>query len=189
MHLLTFIFGIVLLPKGKFLFCYLHFFSHCFKSFDLSPGSSENATVNMKSCVLADECVEGSVNFGISRIVFMSKCCSSDLCNNQALPDPGKSIPNGRKCYQCNEETCAETLHCLGNEEHCVSATVTVVKKIVWKGCASKQICSNIHAARLSGTIAKAFSCCQGDYCNSASSTGAGLLLLVAPLVSLVAFS
>lgn len=40
----------------------------------------------VKSCFLPHECVESSVNFGISRIVIPIKCCHSDRCNDHDAP-------------------------------------------------------------------------------------------------------
>ncbi|XP_045900194.1 urokinase plasminogen activator surface receptor-like [Micropterus dolomieu] len=144
----------------------------------------------MKSCALAEECFEGSVHFGINRTVFASKCCTSDLCNAQPATEPSKSNPNGKKCFSCESKKCTATLNCEGNEDHCISAAVNTggVQTNV-KGCASKQICLNMANSQISGAIGAEISCCQGDFCKSASSTCAGLLLLVAPLLSLVMFS
>ena len=46
MHLLTFIFGIMLLPKGKFIFCYLHFVPHFFKLQEFSFSVAMLAFIN-----------------------------------------------------------------------------------------------------------------------------------------------
>lgn len=62
-------------------------------------------------------------------------------------------------------------------------------KKIMVKGCATKQICSNLINPQIKAAIDGDIRCCQGDYCNSAISTSASLLLLVAPLVSFVMFT
>lgn len=47
------------------------------------PGDTKIADVHMKNCFLADECVDGSVSFGISRIVVSSECCDTNLCNTK----------------------------------------------------------------------------------------------------------
>ncbi|KAK9513602.1 hypothetical protein VZT92_027121 [Zoarces viviparus] len=207
MHLLTLICGIVLLSKAHTLRCY-----ECLpgasgtcqdKAIECPlpgqqcaalrltsyAGGSKLAEVNTKSCALAQECVDGSINFGISKTVISSKCCNSELCNNQFAPVPSKSIPNGKKCFQCNGKDCTGTLNCEGTEDHCISAKVTTGgESITLKGCASKLVCSH-ESTTMAGAAGAELSCCQGNYCNSASSTSAGLLLLVAPLVSLVALS
>ncbi|XP_076593874.1 urokinase plasminogen activator surface receptor-like [Chaetodon auriga] len=208
MHLLGLIFGIVLLPEAYPLKCYeclpgslgtctdtekecLPLTNQCGALRIASyAGGTELANVHMKSCVLADQCVEGSVNFGIARTVLTSKCCTSELCNAQPAPEPSKSSPNGKRCYHCDGQQCSATLNCAGNEDHCISATVTAGgAKAVMKGCASKLLCSNTQDAQIKALIGEEITCCQGDFCNSASSTSAGLLLLVAPLISLVMFS
>ncbi|XP_045898932.1 urokinase plasminogen activator surface receptor-like [Micropterus dolomieu] len=207
MYLLTLIFGIVF-HKAYTLKCYecvLGNSGTCTDTTKECPlsgqqcgalrvlsyaGGSKLVDLNVKSCALADECIEGSVNFGISRTVITSKCCTSDLCNTQPPAEPSKSNPNGKKCFSCDGQKCTATLNCEGNEDHCISAAVNTggVQTTV-KGCASKQICSNTANPQISGAIGPEISCCQGDFCNSASSTSAGLLLLVAPLFSLVMFS
>lgn len=49
-------------------------------------GGSKLDDTHIKSCFLPHECEEGSVNFGISRIVIPIKCCDSDLCNTHPAP-------------------------------------------------------------------------------------------------------
>ena len=61
-------------------------------------------------------------------------------------------------------------------------------RKMTVKGCASEMICSASSAAQMTGAIGAELSCCQGDFCNSASSTSAGLMLMAVPLFSLVFF-
>uniref|UniRef100_A0A672HY15 UPAR/Ly6 domain-containing protein n=1 Tax=Salarias fasciatus TaxID=181472 RepID=A0A672HY15_SALFA len=56
------------------------------------------------------------------------------------------------------------------------------------KGCASQEICYRSNIPGLEEPV-QVHKCCQGDFCNSASSTSAGLLLSVVPLISLVLFS
>ncbi|XP_070822415.1 urokinase plasminogen activator surface receptor-like [Chaetodon trifascialis] len=208
MHLVVLIVGIVLLPEAYPLKCYeclpgssgtctdtekecLPLANQCGALRIASyAGDSKLADVHMKTCVMADQCVEGSVNFGIARTVLTSKCCTSELCNAQPAPEPSKSSPNGKRCYHCDGQQCSATLNCAGNEDHCISTTVTAGgAKTVMKGCASKLLCSNTQDAQIKALIGEEIHCCQGDFCNSASSTSAGLLLLVAPLISLVMFS
>ncbi|KAG8010165.1 hypothetical protein GBF38_014365 [Nibea albiflora] len=146
--------------------------------------------LQMKSCVVDEQCGESSINFGMSRHVITTKCCTTDFCNTQPAPEPSRHRPNGKKCYHCNGPICSETVNCEGNEDHCITKTVLSggEKKIV-KGCASRQLCLSTINAEIKGAIGGTFTCCQGNNCNSASSTSAGLLLLAAPLVSVVMFS
>ena len=58
--------------------------------FHVCAGDAKMSDVHLKTCVLQDECSEGSVNFGISRIVVTSHCCTSNLCN--AGNAPGNSL-------------------------------------------------------------------------------------------------
>ncbi|XP_031155605.2 urokinase plasminogen activator surface receptor-like [Sander lucioperca] len=118
-----------------------------------------------------------------------SKCCTSNLCNTQPAPEPSKSNPNGKMCFYCDGQKCNNTLNCEGNQDYCISTTVNAKElKVTLKGCASKIMCSK-QTTQTGGALATEISCCQGNFCNSASSTSAGLLLLLAPLVSLVMLS
>lgn len=49
-------------------------------------GGIKIADAPVQGCFLLHECTEGSVNFGISRIVTPIKCCDYDLCNNHSAP-------------------------------------------------------------------------------------------------------
>lgn len=207
MQILVLILGIVLLPKVCALKCYecipgpsgscnertkecppnTRCASHTMTSY---TGSYKLADSKMKTCAAAEECTGGSVNFGGARIVITSKCCTSDLCNSQDAPDGSISSPNGKKCFLCDEIDCTRTLTCNGNEEYCISTSVNVAgQNITAKGCASKLICSNMQPAPMKEFISGEIRCCQGDLCNSATSTTASLLLFVTLLTSLVLFS
>ncbi|XP_034731350.1 urokinase plasminogen activator surface receptor-like [Etheostoma cragini] len=152
-------------------------------------GDMKVLDVNSKSCVLAEECIEASANFGIGKTSITSRCCTSNLCNSQPAPEPSKSNPNGKKCFYCDGQKCTNTLSCEGNQDYCISTTVNAgSQKVTMKGCASKIMCST-QTTQAAGALGSDISCCQGNLCNSASSTSVGLLLLVAPLVSLVTLS
>ncbi|XP_026227543.1 urokinase plasminogen activator surface receptor-like [Anabas testudineus] len=207
MHLLTLVLGIVLLPQAYTLRCYecaMGISGSCNSTEKDCPsqtqcgavrlvsyaGGTKQLDISGKTCALPEECVSGSVNFGVAKTVVTSECCSSNLCNTQPAPEPPASSPNGKQCFTCDGQTCTATLNCEGNEDYCISAKVTGgAEKVVVKGCASKQMCSNSQSAQMTQVIGTEMSCCQGNFCNSAQSTSAGLLLLVAPLIYFVVFS
>ncbi|XP_071783202.2 urokinase plasminogen activator surface receptor-like [Centroberyx gerrardi] len=207
MHLLILILGSVLLPKAYTLTCYecvpglsgsctdtskdCSSLGQCAAARVVSYlGDTELLNVHMKSCIVADQCMSGSANFGVSRTSISTKCCSTDLCNSQTIPVTRVPSPNGKKCHGCNDKgECKSILSCLGDEDRCITTTVDVEgKKTTLKGCASQTMCSGITPAQAAGAIGKEISCCEGDMCNSASSTGVSLLLLVAPMVSFALF-
>ncbi|TMS11105.1 Protein SMG9 [Larimichthys crocea] len=155
-----------------------------------TSGGLKVSDLQMKSCVVQEQCGETSINFGLGRHVITTECCAIDFCNTKPASEPSRHTPNGKKCYHCNGPKCTATLNCEGNEDHCITKTViSGEKQKIIKGCASSKMCSSTVNAEIKGAIGGTFTCCQGDYCNSASSTSAGLLLLVAPLVSFVMFS
>ncbi|XP_037309767.2 phospholipase A2 inhibitor and Ly6/PLAUR domain-containing protein-like isoform X1 [Pungitius pungitius] len=206
MHLLTLILGIVLLSKANTLKCYecvagssgtctnsreCPLAGHQCGTLTLTSfaGGFKVQEVSSKSCALAEECIEGSINFGIAKTVINSTCCNTELCNNQFALGPSKFIPNGKKCFQCKGQDCTATLNCEDTEDHCISAKVNTAGELVrMKGCASKLMCF-AGIQKMSGLVGVEMSCCQGNFCNSASSTSAGLVLLWTAVVSSVVLS
>ncbi|XP_059194498.1 urokinase plasminogen activator surface receptor-like [Centropristis striata] len=206
MRLLALIFGIVFLPKVYTLTCNeceLGKTGTCAPKLKECPSNQKCGAMRLtsyvggfkmvdytsKGCSSAEECVEASFNFGVGRTAVANKCCSSKLCNANPAPEPSKSTPNGKKCFYCDTtQDCSRTLDCEGSEDYCISSKLTVAEtKVTMKGCASKFFCSGKSTAEISQFTGGEISCCQGNFCNSASSTSAGLLLLVAPLLSLMA--
>ncbi|XP_014012006.2 urokinase plasminogen activator surface receptor [Salmo salar] len=150
-------------------------------------GDTKVVDINAKSCAVPAECVSAAMNFGISRTTIASKCCNTDLCNSQSVPESTKAPPNGKKCFTCTGTDCNSTLSCLGDEDRCISATVnTGGMKITMKGCASKKFCVGDVSQALGPTMD--MKCCEGNLCNNAQSIGLSLLLLVTSMVSVALF-
>uniref|UniRef100_A0A3Q0R9C8 UPAR/Ly6 domain-containing protein n=1 Tax=Amphilophus citrinellus TaxID=61819 RepID=A0A3Q0R9C8_AMPCI len=193
MQILVLIFGTVLLSNACALECYecpTEISGICSQTTEcpssvLFYSGSISSNFKFKFCTAAEDCVNGSVNIGSGNTVLTSKCCSSDLCNSQDAPDGGILSPNGKQCFQCNGQDCTKTLNCAGNEDNCIKVTGAGVNV---KGCVSEQICSSKQIAQLMTFSGAVLSCCQGHLCNSASSTTAYFLLMVAPLISLLWF-
>ncbi|XP_046894554.1 urokinase plasminogen activator surface receptor-like [Hypomesus transpacificus] len=151
-------------------------------------GGSKIVDVTAKSCATPAECLTGSMNFGISRTLLNSKCCTTELCNSQTVPESSSGTPNGKQCFTCNGQDCLTTLDCLGDENSCISTTTEVSgQKVSMKGCASRSFCAGSMSAQLPGISVK-LDCCEGHLCNDAQSLAASLLLLVAPLLSVTLF-
>lgn len=140
------------------------------------------------------------------------------MMRNVCSTDPSAPHHNGRKCYHCSGPKCTATLECRGKEDFCFSniggvewsdlfdlcaaepaANWTPLpplplsvtdggKRSVMKGCATKETCSKDRDGAIKATVKGDISCCQGDFCNSAISASASLLLLLlaAPLTSLL---
>ncbi|XP_030606617.1 phospholipase A2 inhibitor and Ly6/PLAUR domain-containing protein-like isoform X2 [Archocentrus centrarchus] len=202
MQILVLILGTVLLSKACALTCY-----QCIPSISGSctqttqcpsntqcgslrltafVGGSQVSDFQLKNCSTAELCINGSVNFGTAEYVATSSCCSSDLCNSQDAPVASLSSPNGKTCFTCDGQVCNNTLNCKGNQDYCISANFTAAAGVTLKGCASKEICASIQATQIPGLGGAEISCCKGNLCNSASSSTTGILLLVAPLISLI---
>uniref|UniRef100_A0A669CKY3 Urokinase plasminogen activator surface receptor-like n=1 Tax=Oreochromis niloticus TaxID=8128 RepID=A0A669CKY3_ORENI len=178
-------------------------------------GGSKVDDYKGKDCVTPEDCVQASINFGDSQFASITKCCTTDLCNHQDAPEYSFS-PNGKKCFYCDGTDCTKTLKCNKNEDYCVSlagnrpsafsvymfilfcfdelflsfiSSVTEGgQNVTRKGCASKLVCSSTQSAKITVTGPE-ISCCQGNFCNSASSTTVSLLLFVTPVISLVLFT
>ncbi|XP_041649299.1 urokinase plasminogen activator surface receptor-like [Cheilinus undulatus] len=210
MHLLSLVFGFALLPEAYTLKCYecgpgiketcannvrecpskdqqcgaVRIASQTGKTF---PSGILQADLHMKSCFTADQCLEGSVNYGTNRTLITTKCCTSDLCNTDFAPGGRKSQPNGKKCYTCIGQMCTKTLDCEGDEDYCISSSMKHGNAQAgnMKGCASKRFSSYLD--EMEDFFDVDFSVCLGDLCNSASSPRVGLLLLLtAPLLTSV---
>nr|XP_046170403.1 urokinase plasminogen activator surface receptor-like isoform X1 [Oncorhynchus gorbuscha] len=152
-------------------------------------GDRKVLDINAKSCAVSAECLSTSVNFGIARTTIASKCCNTDLCNSQNVPEPTKGLPNGKTCFTCIGTDCMSTLSCLGDEDHCISTTVnTGGEKMSMKGCASKTICTGDVSRALGSTMSMEMKCCEGNLCNNAQSIGLSLLILVTSMVSVTLF-
>uniref|UniRef100_A0A673AV23 Neuromast-expressed gpi-anchored lymphocyte antigen 6 n=1 Tax=Sphaeramia orbicularis TaxID=375764 RepID=A0A673AV23_9TELE len=151
-------------------------------------GKEISTTLSDKGCIPASHCVEASLNVGKYRTAFTTKCCTTDLCNDQLAPGNILYLLNGKKCIGCDGTGfCNWNVDCVDNEDHCF--TNTVVNNIIIQGCASEEYCLKTQIAELPSHISTEMTCCQGDYCNRADSTGGSLLLLVVTVVSLVIFS
>ncbi|XP_056142889.1 urokinase plasminogen activator surface receptor-like [Lampris incognitus] len=150
-------------------------------------GGAQMSDVSMKSCAMLFQCINGSINFGITRTQISSRCCSTDLCNSQNIPVLNNSNPNGRRCFTCNSQDCAATLDCLGEEDRCITTKVEVGnKKMDMKGCASKSVCIGGAAAQMGGSMTGDLNCCEGNLCNYSKSIEVSLFLLVTLAVSIV---
>ncbi|XDV54865.1 hypothetical protein PO909_023066 [Leuciscus waleckii] len=124
-----------------------------------------------KSC--DSDCESWSYNYGYARIT--KSCCNTDLCN---LPDPPDPVPNGKKCYTCNEKSCWKTLSCTGDEDHCLTITANVDGQLmVRKGCIHKSLCN-------ATSDVQSISCCEGNLCNGAQSVTQSFLFLCCSLLS-----
>ncbi|XP_028453891.1 urokinase plasminogen activator surface receptor-like [Perca flavescens] len=204
MYLLVLMFGILLLPEASTLRCYVclpNASGKCIQTIHECPhsaqcaavrvvtysGGSNVSDVNSKGCAITEDCGEHSVNYGTVQSKFTTMCCPTELCNTQPAPEPSKSKPNGKKCYYCDGKTCTNILNCEGNEDNCISATLTQGgQSATVKGCVSKWLCTTRDQSWARGLT---YSCCKGNLCNGASSHIAGLVLLAAPLLSLLVIS
>ncbi|KAI4877762.1 hypothetical protein NFI96_028380, partial [Prochilodus magdalenae] len=135
----------------------------------VSAGGQEKER-KVKDCATTEECVNGSLNLGFVKMTINTKCCNTDLCNNQTVPALPFGAPNGKTCFTCVNNDCTGTVNCAGDEDQCISATVTSAGvQVTVKGCASRSVCaasaSSLQAAGITGNV----TCCEGDLCNSAT--------------------
>ncbi|XP_074525518.1 lymphocyte antigen 6G-like [Halichoeres trimaculatus] len=79
------------------------------------------------------------------------------------------SAAYGLRCYTCtaaDPKSCTGTSTCAAIFDRCYTLEVNALT-VVTKGCQNSAACIG------------AFSCCEGDLCNSAVPTGPGVLLLL----------
>ncbi|KAM9445845.1 uncharacterized protein Hap1MRO34_024582 [Clarias gariepinus] len=132
-------------------------------------------------CGTSNNCVSGSITTGTVKVSINTKCCSTDLCNNQTLPELSQQSTNGKICYTCDESSCSGTVSCRGDEDRCISASVKVGGNTVSvKGCVSTSLC----AASEGGIGVTDFKCCEGNLCNSAESFTLSFLPMIIALLS-----
>ncbi|XP_056587548.1 lymphocyte antigen 6G-like [Triplophysa dalaica] len=145
-----------------------------------------STNIQTKSCLEPKMCVNGSLNFGITRTATTTQCCNTDLCNSRDVSDSSSNNLNGKQCYYCENDSCFNKLSCLGSEDHCIKAKVNSESmSVTVKGCASKSMCDAISQISQYGDI----SCCQGNLCNSAKSITQNLLILLSwPFISYIMF-
>ncbi|XP_051733831.1 ly6/PLAUR domain-containing protein 8-like isoform X2 [Ctenopharyngodon idella] len=155
--------------------------TQCVSSTTVTQIGDIGAKVKIKGCVPA--CQNGSMNLGSSKMT--SSCCDTDLCNVQDAPDPlSTTVPNGKKCFYCDGQSCSNTLSCSGTEDRCIKSTVTLDgQSLLHKGCISKSIC-DAAALAFNNLNLGSVSCCEGNLCNGAQSVSQSFLFLCCSLLS-----
>ncbi|XP_059398595.1 uncharacterized protein LOC132130798 [Carassius carassius] len=145
-------------------------FSKCMSSTTVTNVGEISFKVKLKDC--APDCASGFMNIGLGKMSFL--CCNRDQCNLQDAPDPS-NVPNGKKCYYCDEKSCSNILSCSGSEDRCFKATGSSGgQSAVVKGCVSKSICD---ASTSVGDV-QGVKCCEGDLCNSVNGVTQSFLFL-----------
>ncbi|XP_031432012.1 phospholipase A2 inhibitor and Ly6/PLAUR domain-containing protein [Clupea harengus] len=146
------------------------------------------AEVNVKSCAPSAQCINGSLNLGSVRIIQSTLCCNTNNCNTGRPPAPVVGTANGRQCFTCESADCSSRNQCAGDEDRCLSATVSVAgQSSTVKGCATQSMCSG-GASQSLGSVSAEVTCCEGNLCNSAWSATHSVLFLLWPLGSVLLF-
>ncbi|XP_055067925.2 urokinase plasminogen activator surface receptor [Misgurnus anguillicaudatus] len=143
-------------------------------------------STSMKACGDPFSCVNGSINYGQSRISVNTQCCNTNLCNIKDAPELPRSPPNGKSCYSCDQTNCFKVLPCEGDENQCFTFTVEVNgKNDTQKGCSSKLFCGSFGSRALTRGRSGGYfdmKCCEGNLCNRAQN----MRVFFFPLVSLI---
>ncbi|ROL50074.1 hypothetical protein DPX16_5833 [Anabarilius grahami] len=118
-------------------------------------------------CAMPHECKSWSLGTGCWIREHSSKCCNTNLCNRQASGS-FSHIPNGKRCFTCDEEDCSKTISCWGNEDYCFTAfEPSSHQSAATKGCASKSACDQ-EPGKILGLHGN-ITCCEGNLCNGAT--------------------
>uniref|UniRef100_A0AAY4BXC8 UPAR/Ly6 domain-containing protein n=1 Tax=Denticeps clupeoides TaxID=299321 RepID=A0AAY4BXC8_9TELE len=132
---------------------------------------SQKSSVHTQDCETPNQCQNSSFNFGTSKIVLTTKCCTTDLCNSGSFTGEKSTslndTQNGRKCFSCSATDCNSTVNCVGNEDRCIKAIVDSggLKKMM-KGCVTKNSCLGDFLTNMGYADVR---CCKGNLCNGAS--------------------
>ncbi|XP_024123458.1 urokinase plasminogen activator surface receptor [Oryzias melastigma] len=205
MHFFIVLLGIWILPRADALKCYECIpelaGEACTKQTECSSaqqcasirevnheGGAAKGVILSRRCIKSDECGESSFSYGDVKTYFKVDCCNTDLCNTKPASEPTKYTPNKMKCFGCVGLPCNRTLNCEKNQDRCLISSVTIQGKTTTaKGCATSNICSNPTFLQENKNVGEIERCCEGEYCNSATTATASLLAV--PLISLVLFS
>ncbi|KAK9954979.1 hypothetical protein ABG768_014889 [Culter alburnus] len=131
------------------------------------PGKGITDETMSYGCAKPHECKSWSLGTGCWIREHGSKCCNTNLCNRQSSVS-FSHIPNGKRCFTCDEEDCSKTISCWGNEDYCFTAfEPSSHQSAATKGCASKSACDQEPGKILGfhGNI----TCCEGNLCNGAT--------------------
>uniref|UniRef100_A0A668AM26 UPAR/Ly6 domain-containing protein n=1 Tax=Myripristis murdjan TaxID=586833 RepID=A0A668AM26_9TELE len=125
--------------------------------------------INTKSCVPPSLCDVGNGTFsgslGFMRVVGSVRCCDTDNCNSQTLPIPADQESNGFECYSCDSSTCRHKIQCVGSS------------------CGFSELDSMIIPGF---NFTDGPTCCEGNFCNSVSTTRLSVFPLLLGLISLI---
>uniref|UniRef100_A0A8C2JWX1 Lymphocyte antigen 6 family member M4 n=1 Tax=Cyprinus carpio TaxID=7962 RepID=A0A8C2JWX1_CYPCA len=147
----------------------------CYSSTTVTQYGDTTTKAKIKGCLPSYACISGYTNFSIPNMSFF--CCDTDLCNARDAPDPSvessstnsdipNDVPNGKKCFYCDLQSCSKIRDCSGSEDQCFTATVNFgSQSVAAKGCISKQVC-DASALLPSG---QGITCCRGNLCNGVS--------------------
>ncbi|XP_028837528.1 urokinase plasminogen activator surface receptor-like isoform X2 [Denticeps clupeoides] len=145
---------------------------------------SQKSSVHTQDCETPNQCQNSSFNFGTSKIVLTTKCCTTDLCNSGSFTASLNDTQNGRKCFSCSATDCNSTVNCVGNEDRCIKAIVDSggLKKMM-KGCVTKNSCLGDFLTNMGYADVR---CCKGNLCNGASGVVQSILLLAISFISYI---
>ncbi|CAM4664958.1 unnamed protein product [Leuciscus chuanchicus] len=140
------------------------------------PGKGIKLETMSYGCALPHECKSWSLGTGCWTRKYIADCCDTNLCNKE-VSDVFPHIPNGKRCYTCDEDDCSKTISCWGNEDNCFIAYETSShQSVATKGCASKSACET--PGKILG-LNEGISCCEGNLCNGAQSVTTSVTMSV----------
>ncbi|XP_034030979.1 phospholipase A2 inhibitor and Ly6/PLAUR domain-containing protein-like isoform X1 [Thalassophryne amazonica] len=192
MFFLTFILVTVLLPKASSLTCCIDEGSSCTSTqcsaselcgatrITSYEGGTQMTDLTIRSCAVAENCVSALINFGVTKTVINTVCCSADNCNNQSVPESPSRTPNGKKCFGCDGTDCTTIMNCEGTEDRWISTTASSLTCCTGQGssctstqCSASELCGATRiTAYLGGTQITDLtrrSCVVAENCVSAS--------------------
>uniref|UniRef100_A0A668AHY8 UPAR/Ly6 domain-containing protein n=1 Tax=Myripristis murdjan TaxID=586833 RepID=A0A668AHY8_9TELE len=132
-----------------------------------------------KVCVSTSKCIVGTANYSIHlgsmRVVAAVECSLTVSRLLGFILVPAEPKNNSLQCYSCDSFTCRNKMQCVGMEDRC------------FNGTGESSCFSELDSMIIPGfNFTDGPTCCEGNFCNSVSTTRLSVFPLLLGLISLI---